>query len=123
MKISRHPCKASNAFRSTRRPFPQVPSADGADATLSALPLMARLHEAESGRVMEVFGSQPAAQVYTSNFLSNGEAFRILLLTFLLLGIVASSFCSQRIETSDDRSSNPDSSSRCLKDRSVPDAV
>eukprot|EP00904_Undaria_pinnatifida_P013483 jgi/Undpi1/9265/HiC_scaffold_26.g11723.m1 len=41
---------------------------DGADA--GDLPLIARLHEAESGRAMEVFGSQPAAQVYTSNFLS-----------------------------------------------------
>lgn len=37
------------------------------------LPLIARLSEAESGRVMEVFGSQPSAQVYTANYLSTGE--------------------------------------------------
>lgn len=36
------------------------------------LPLLARLHEAESGRVMEVFGSQPSVQVYTANYLSEG---------------------------------------------------
>lgn len=38
-----------------------------------SLPLIARLSEAESGRVMEVFGSQPSAQVYTANYLSAGE--------------------------------------------------
>ena len=57
--------------------FPQVPSEDSADG--SALPLIARLCDAESGRIMEVFGSQPAAQVYTSNFLSDGEVSFLLL--------------------------------------------
>ena len=38
-------------------------------------PLIARLSEAESGRVMEVFGSQPAAQLYSANYLSTGEIF------------------------------------------------
>ncbi|CAM9730604.1 unnamed protein product [Discosporangium mesarthrocarpum] len=36
----------------------------------SALPLMARLVDPESGRVMEVAGSQPGLQVYSANFLS-----------------------------------------------------
>ncbi|CAM9407388.1 unnamed protein product [Ascophyllum nodosum] len=34
------------------------------------LPLIARLHEPQSGRVMEVSGSQPGVQVYTANYLS-----------------------------------------------------
>lgn len=37
------------------------------------LALIARLSEAESGRTMEVFGSQPSVQVYTANYLSVGE--------------------------------------------------
>lgn len=44
------------------------------------LPLIARLREAESGRVMEVFGSQPSVQVYTANYLSVGELLLLLLL-------------------------------------------
>lgn len=44
----------------------------GGGAVSDGLPLMARLHEAESGRVMEVFGSQPSVQVYTANYLSEG---------------------------------------------------
>lgn len=47
-------------------------AAETTDDALS-LPLIARLNEAKSGRVMEVFGSQPSAQVYTANFLSAGE--------------------------------------------------
>ena len=37
------------------------------------LPLVARLHEPQTGRVMEVSASQPGVQVYTANFLSDGE--------------------------------------------------
>lgn len=37
------------------------------------LPLIARLHEAASGRTLEAFSSQPAVQVYTANFLSDGR--------------------------------------------------
>jgi len=37
------------------------------------LALIARLSEAESGRTMEVFGSQPSVQVYTANYLYVGE--------------------------------------------------
>ncbi|CAM9892873.1 unnamed protein product [Ectocarpus sp. 4 AP-2014] len=47
---------------------------DGEDG--ERLPLIGRLSEAESGRVMEVFGSQPCAQVYTSNYLSTDPADR-----------------------------------------------
>ncbi|CAM9487291.1 unnamed protein product [Ectocarpus sp. 6 AP-2014] len=46
--------------------------AEGAEG----LPLIGRLSEAESGRVMELFGSQPCAQVYTSNYLSTDPADR-----------------------------------------------
>eukprot|EP00903_Cladosiphon_okamuranus_P010539 g9969.t1 len=38
------------------------------------LPLVARLSEADSGRVMELFASQPSAQVYTANYLSTDPA-------------------------------------------------
>ncbi|CAM9615291.1 unnamed protein product [Ectocarpus fasciculatus] len=43
---------------------------------VEGLPLIARLSEAASGRVMEVFGSQPSAQVYTANYLSTDPADR-----------------------------------------------
>ncbi|CAN0035251.1 unnamed protein product, partial [Hapterophycus canaliculatus] len=49
-------------------------SDDGRAEDALPLPLIARLSEAESGRVMEVFGSQPSAQVYTANYLSVGES-------------------------------------------------
>lgn len=35
--------------------------------------LIARLRDRQSGRVLEVHGSQPSLQVYTANFLSTGE--------------------------------------------------
>ncbi|CAM9452217.1 unnamed protein product [Scytosiphon promiscuus] len=50
-------------------------AAEGAEGPFS-LPLIARLSEAESGRVMEVFGSQPSAQVYTANYLSEDSSDR-----------------------------------------------
>ena len=51
------------------------------------LPLIARLHEPQSGRVMEVSGSQPGVQVYTANYLSEGE------LSLLYKSVLFSSCC------------------------------
>lgn len=45
------------------------------------LHLMAVLHDPESGRVLELSGTQPSVQVYTGNWLSQGE-FYFSVLTF-----------------------------------------
>lgn len=53
---------------------------------------MARLREPRSGRVMKVFGSQPALQVYTANYLSTGK---LHLLFSTISSLVYRSFVAQ----------------------------